>query len=429
MLLMRDHAALGFKLKCCAKLHLLALALYFSVVQCAVAEPFKLEDLLFEAVKTHPNIIAKKNEYEAAGYNLEGAQWNRFPTLSTDVRALDTGTKNATVRVEQPLWTGGRITSQIGVATAGVDIANAALHEIEQSILQQTLTAFFDVQRLKIKLKFARTNESEHQRLAESMARRVKSEISAVADQNQTSIRLRQATAERIQIERQLINARINLEQLVGKTVPDIAQADEVNLDKWTEDAMLEAAKSFSPERKRLLAQIQSADFEIGLAKSRVMPQLVAGYQVQLGSLNGLERDQAYLALQLQPGAGLSSLSAIQAAVAKKQAADEALSAFDRQLKQNFLTAWADYNALVNQLQPARDSAASSDMVVASYVRQFQVGKKNWLEVLNSQREKTQALFALADIESPLQLAAYKLLLISGQISANKVTLSNDERK
>lgn len=414
---------------CTSKFTYVFLALNLLVVCNLNAEPSKLEDLLLEAVRTHPNIIAKKNEFEAAGFNLEGAQWNRYPTLSTEVRALDTGTKNAVIRVEQPLWTGGRITSQIGVASAGVEVANAALHEIEQNVLQQTLSAFFEFQRLKVKLEYALKNESEHQKLTESMARRVKSEISPIADQNQASIRLRQATTERIQIERLLINAKINLEQWVGKSISDISKPDDVNLQKWTQESMLEAAKSFSPERKRLIAQIQSADFEITLARSKIMPQLVAGYQLQLGALNGLDRDQAYLALQVQPGAGLSSLSAVQAAVSKKQAAEEALLAFDRQLKQTFLTAWADYNALINQLEPARDSASSSDMVVASYVRQFQVGKKNWLEVLNSQREKTQALFALADIETPLQLAGYKLLIISGQISANKVTLSNDERK
>lgn len=393
--------------------------------QVYAADLAKLEDLMAEAVKTHPTILGKKSEYEAAGYTLDGAKWARFPSATAEVRALDTGTNNTVLRVEQPLWTGGRITSQIEIANAGIGIADAAVHESEQAILQEVATAFYEVQRLEARLKFAVKNELEHQKLAESMRRRVQSEISPMSDENQTLIRLRNTVAERIQTERQLMAAKISLDQVVGRSVGNLAKPENLNLQGLTEELLLAYAREFSPERKRLQAKIESAESEVTLAKSRLMPQIVAGYQHQIGTLPiGIDRDQAYLALQMQPGAGLSSYSGIQAAIAKKQAAVEELSAFERQLTQRLRTAWADYKTLSAQLQPALDSAAGSEMIVASYVRQFQVGKKNWLEVLNSQRERAQAQYVLADVESPLQLAGVKLLVISGLIRADKVTLN-----
>jgi adhesin transport system outer membrane protein len=387
-----------------------------------------LTDLLQEAVKNHPTVLGKQSEFQAAGYDLEGAKWSRYPSFSTELQTFSSGTSSLT-KVEQPLWTGGRITSQIGIATAGVAKADASLSEIEQNVLQETANAFFDVLRLESRLKTALSNEAEHQKFTDSMARRVKSEISPVTDQTQTSTRLRQAITERIQIERQLSSARISLEQMVGKRVADLIKPNDINLNRWTEDSLLEASKQFSPERKRLLAQIESSEFEINLARSKIMPQLVAGYQVRLGTVPGtIGQDQMYLALQMQTGAGLSSMTSIQAAVSRKQAAADALDAQDRQLLQRLRLAWSERKALSEQLEPARGSLAASDTIVASYIRQFQVGKKNWLEVLNAQREKAQAYYAVADIESPLQLANIKLLILAGQITAQKITINDDNQ-
>lgn len=401
--------------------------IFLAPTQRVMADSEKLEDLMAEAVKSNPAILSKKSEFEAAGYNLDGAKWARFPSVSAEVRALDTGTNNTVVKVEQPLWTGGRISSQIDIANAGVSVADAAMHEAEQNILQEVAAAFYEVLRLEARLKLAVSNEAEHQKLAESMRRRVQSEISPMADQNQTGIRLRNAVSERIQIQRQLLTARLTLDQVVGRQIVDLTKPKDLNLDGLSEEYLLNATKAFSPERKRLLAKIDSAESEVTLAKSKLMPQVVAGYQHQIGSLPfGIERDQIYLALQMQPGAGLSSFSGIQSAIAKKQALAEELNTFDRQLIQRLRTAWAEYKTFAEQLQPARDSAVGSEMIVASYVRQFQVGKKNWLEVLNSQRERVQAQYALVDIEAPLQLAGIKLLVISGLIRADKVTLNEN---
>jgi adhesin transport system outer membrane protein len=87
---------------------------------------------------------------------------------------------------------------------------------------------------------------------------------------------------------------------------------------------------------------------------------------------------------------------------------------------------WAEMNALSNQLGPVRALLTSTEDVVASYLRQFQVGRRSWLEVLNAQREKFQAYNTLADIENPLEFAKLRLLLQAGQVSADSLHLLNE---
>ena len=54
------------------------------------------------------------------------------------------------------------------------------------------------------------------------------------------------------------------------------------------------------------------------------------------------------------------------------------------------------------------------------------MGRKNWLDVLNAQREKTQALYSVADTRYGLQLSKVRLMLMTGDISAEKLTALHD---
>jgi outer membrane protein, adhesin transport system len=389
------------------------------------ADTVTLQDVLLQAVNTNPQIINKRNALVSAGYLLDSAKWGRFPTFSSDINALETGGSNTTIRIEQPLWTGGRITGQIGVAEASVEAARASLGEIEQKILLDTATAYFDVLRFEAKHKIALQNEREHLRLVESMSRRVASEISPKADLIQAETRLRQTTADRIQLENQAAVSRIALEQLTGYGVEEIAKPNSFNTQIGSLTEILEATKTFSPERARLEFEATIAEEEIKLNRSQVMPNVVLGYQRRMGTVFFTpDNNQLYLGLRLSPGAGLSSFSNINAAVATKDAAFNVIESFDRTIAQEVQSVWAERNGLMTQIKQVRASVVGADEVIESYLRQFQVGKKNWLEVLNAQREKAMAYYAFTDVEYPLELTTVRLLILTGQLQAKQLDIS-----
>jgi adhesin transport system outer membrane protein len=127
----------------------------------------------------------------------------------------------------------------------------------------------------------------------------------------------------------------------------------------------------------------------------------------------------------VQTGAGLSGISNVQVAISRKLAAQDAIVAHERQLTQTVRSTWSESVAMAEQLAPVRALLAGSDEIVASYLRQFQVARKSWLDVLNAQREKTQAYNALSDIEYPLMLAQVKLLLLAGQLNASSQNITD----
>ena len=76
------------------------------------SEGFDLRSAIDRAVETHPSIAAAEANARAAGIDVRAAKWQRFPSLSVEGLLLNqTGNRvQAQAVVDQPLWTGGRIT-------------------------------------------------------------------------------------------------------------------------------------------------------------------------------------------------------------------------------------------------------------------------------------------------------------------------------
>lgn len=391
-------------------------------------QPVRLNALMNQALTQHPAIQQARRQAEAAGFDVDAAKWGRFPTASAEMRSDSQYVQNI-AKVEQPLWSGGRIDGRIELSQANLKGAQSGVREAQFNTLSQVAQSFFEVMRLEARSTGADVNVKEHQQLLELIERRVKSEISPPADLTLAQARLQQAISERIQIVKQLDAARNSLTQWAGPFTGPLQAPRRVvytRLDK--EQALVDRVLAVSAQRDRLQTQIESADKQIVLAKAQVYPTVVAGYQhIVAGPLyNSPDRGRAYMGLQYQTGAGLSALSGIQSAVAKKEAAQQELDALDRTLASQAKSLRSEADALQAQVAPAKDLLESTSEVVDSYLRQYQVGRKNWLDVLNALREKTAAIYNQADIQYSLQQTQVRLLLLCGDLSDPNLVLSYD---
>src|SRR5437660_1311654 len=108
---------------------LLASAAFAQQAAPAPTATLSLRQAVAEAVLRNPNRVRAANEVTAAGFERDAAEWGRFPTISVDAGAGQSSNSvapNTTVRVEQPLWAGGRIDGQIDAARAQVSAAELA---------------------------------------------------------------------------------------------------------------------------------------------------------------------------------------------------------------------------------------------------------------------------------------------------------------
>ena len=384
----------------------------------ALAAPLQLRNALQQAVNEHPNIAASRSQRQAALMQLDGAERQRYPGLVAQSGSdATTGKRITTLRLQQALWTGGRITGEIDAANATIRQSDAALVQSEQDIMLRVVAAFTELGRVLARQTAARDNVQEHERLASMMERRVASQVSPSSDSIQANARLSQARAELQQLDAQAFKARAALAQTTGETVTDIALPKAKPAAGRGLDDTLAEAVGFAPSLRKLTGELEAATANIAVRRSAAYPQVTLRLDRSYGGLTA--GAQVYVALDYQTGAGFAVQASVREAEAKKDAILSQIEAARRETIDSVSGDWADFNALNAQLGNLQAQVASTTAVFDSFVRQYAVGRKGWNDVLNAQREVAQARYQLADTESGALRAALRLDVLTGRITAD----------
>jgi adhesin transport system outer membrane protein len=377
------------------------------------------------ALERYPSIAARRQEYAAAQGALDGARWQRYPSVSVSGAALGSnGAAPSTISVQQILWAGGRIEASISAADARRLAANSGTLVEEQNVLERTVAAYVELQRQQARLMASQDNVRRHEELYGLIARRVGQEVSSAADSALAMARLAQARAERQQIFAAIGNARATLQSLSGEGVRGVIALDAPTLGFASLEQAMTAAENFSPEiaRQRSLANAATSDLDV--RKGLLLPSLAARVEHLRNPIIGIHSstDRALLAFEFQPGAGLSALSAVQEAEARRLGALAAVEGSRLDLEQKLNSAWIDAQSSASQREPLRVLARTNVAIVDSFLRQYRVGRKNWLDVLNAQREAVQARYSLADIDAQALSGALRVRLVTGALSADSLS-------
>ena len=375
----------------------------------------QLDEALDEAAASYPSVQARRGDVRSQEAELKGANWQRFPNL-TMIGSTDAyGNPYTMARVEQPLWMWGRLDANVDDAQARLDLSQADLATTRLEVMVKTATAYAEVLRAKARADVASQNAAEHERLFRMIERRVQGEVTATSDATLASARLQQSVAERIQFDNQVSNASVTLSQLLGRRIAaaELSRPPLRPLGFSSLEDALEAASAYAPAIRRAEAQAISAQATLAARRANNLPQLVARVDRQFGA-QGIPKQTSYLALQYQPGAGLSGYSGVVSGEAKVDSARASVEVARVELSDRVRNDWNDASALQAQLGPLKALVASTQDIKESYLRQYTVGRKTWLEVLNAQREAAQALYAVADTQSSLLLANTRLHLYTG---------------
>jgi adhesin transport system outer membrane protein len=391
-------------------------------------ERLDLTDVCLLALRQHPSIVIRQDGILAAESDLAAAQWQRFPSLGVDLNTAvaqntEAGQKTdrlgATLRVQQPIWSGGRIDAEIDAARVRHGLAEVDKRQAEQDLLSRVVEVYIEHQRWQARLRVAEENLLEHRRLLALIERRTDQKVSSRADLALAQARLQQALAEQQGFRLGEQKTLHNLSQLLGVRVQgeDLRPAP-LNQIAWPDlPTALQAAEVHSPHLQRLQAEVALAQVDVATRRAVLYPQLSLRYEKFTGSAQTSANDRLMLALEYQPGAGLGSLSSAKAAARRVSMASGGVELGLRELSDRVGEAFNEWQIFATQRSTAEDYAAATRDVMASYLRQFTVGRKTWQEVLNAQREVAQSAYAAIDTIQGEILASYRLAILTGQLS------------
>lgn len=394
--------------------------------------PLGLQQAMQMALDGHPLLAIRRGGIQAAGQDVEAAKWKRYPTATLDQSAF-VGQQNltttnqsqytATWRVQQPLWTGGKITSEISMADSRKGVAEWSLVETEQELLTRVAQSFSDFVRLQERNRIASDNLVEHQRLYDQIRRRTDQQVSSEVDVLLAQARLQQAQAESLTLRSNLSTVKATLEQLVGVPVSAVRMPERVMTPTMASLAeYLTQGVKASPSLMRLEQERQAALSDVEGKRASLYPNVSLRYEKFMGAASAVPFDRWSVALEYQPGSGLSAVSGLGASAKRLEMAASAIEAGQREVTERIMNQFNEAQTFAQQVGPATDYARTASDVMASYLRQYTAGRKSWLDVMNAQREQTQSRYSAADVTSGTLLSVLKLEILAGLLTRDTIS-------
>ena len=390
-----------------------------------------LPTLISTALMSHPSIASQKAQMQAAEIGIETAKWQYFPTPAVSTERANAasgdpfygGDKNVTtVRLQQPLWTNGRLTAGKEKAQASLAYETADLNETSLQISLKVAQAYADFLASHWRMQSTEQSLATHQKLREQVQRRMELGVQSDADLQLAQTRLDSVrsdlSAARARVEtyavrlKQLIGQPINLGELLANLSSPLALS-------VSQDMALEAALAINPTIQKARAQSQIQDAIVEENRSALLPDVYVRAERQFGAFSiqtsSAFQDRIFVGLSTQLGAGLTVLSNVKAAQARSLAAKEEVQTQTLSISEQVLTDYAQVTRLAEQTQALASALTSQEQVMLSHDRQFLAGRKSWTEVLNTARELSQAQAQLTDIKANHIAVSWRLaLFVSG---------------
>jgi adhesin transport system outer membrane protein len=366
------------------------------------------------AMKQYPSLSAARSAVRASELDTSAARWLRGPSVAVSAVTRDDkiGAVRPQVEVFQPIWTGGRIEATIDRAKAANGVSRAELQQTANEVLLRLASAYYNVVR-GVRLEgVLEQSLSEHDRLVDSMDRRVKQEVSPRSDLDLARSRAAQVRQELSLARAQRYAALQQLRELVGDPAFEVAPLPQYDgaLHHPNPDGLVARTLECDPAIQRRQAAAEVAEADRRLARSALYPSVGLQYTYDrfAGSVAGI-------AVQAQTNGGLSPLAAAQASSARRQASLFEISVAEREAREQTVLDLVENTTTKARIESSRIAVESSANVTDSFMRQFITGRRTWLDVMNAVREANSARISLIEAENSAMASAARLLIRSCQ--------------
>lgn len=376
-----------------------------------------MDDFLLTALAEDPSIERARASITAAEDGITAAKWQFDPSPSIS-RELAGGTHRYVnvVRVQQPLFSGGLLTANLSAARTALRGSQQELLAAQLQLKLRIVQTWADWAKARGRVQALETLQDSHRQLLDMIRRRHQAGVATNADaalaasrESAVQAELAQARLEEgLQRDRLARLARRPVEPSLGAAL-DGAQPAPPELHQVLNRIQL------SPEIALARANVDLARDELAKAKAALLPTI----SLRLEHQSGVYRDQR-VGLVFQAGlqGGLSGLAGVNAARARIAAAEAAVDATEQDLLGNYQLEYTRFAAAGASLRNAELTAATGEEVLASYRRQFDAGKRAWLDLLNMVREAHATRQTQRDAAIDERAGRYRLGLLLGDAAA-----------
>ena len=404
-------------------LFLLCLALIPQILRAQPIDP--LEQMIREALASYPSVLSQQANRDASEKDVTAAKLRFLPSVTFSSQrnqvqfegSQSSGTMPSTnITISQSLFLDGAVIAGYKKADARLSAADFGLLETREDISRRLITSYAEWLKAWLKIQALEESVKVHENLVGLITRRYEQGVASGADRDLGLSRLSQAQAELESQRSQLETALATLTELVGKPIAHerlfqkIAQP--LKPPKRSEGIATAQINSVKVQRNKFEAE--AVDQEATEVRAQALPQFSLQAQRQIGNayIPGAQGfNSVGIVVNYALGGGFSNIVSARAASDRARAASIQVETTKRELSDRLNAEYNEYEFSLLKQESLKRSASLSSEISDSYDRQFMVGRKSWLDLMNAVRERAQTKIQLADVEGGLVGSSRRLMV------------------
>ena len=407
------------------------------------ADALNLHDAIVQTLQTNPEVLAEQREVDARDKQVSEAWGGYLPTVDItagigfqerdpvsrqfsdpDRTRNELERKEVQLSIRQLVFDGFNTSNGYKNQKSRHESAAFRARSVGEDIALEVTRAFLEVMKQEDILELAHQTLSTHKNIYKKMQKRYDSGVGSRADFDQISGRLALAKTNVINQTANLLDSRTNFQRVVGR-YPDKGQLVQpvsnyrnlpVNLD-----AAIDSAIDHHPLLKSAGSDIDAVSHRYEQTKSTFYPQFHVEIERDLNdNIDGVEQQVDDLKIMLRMRYNLfngrSDVARKQQFAHLVEKAKEIRNNTNRQIEQETRLAWVAYGALRDQIPMLEDYVADSQHTKEAYIKQFDLGRRTLLDILNTENEMIEARRLLASAKLDLLFNEYRLFHAMGDL-------------
>ena len=396
----------------------------------ASAQTFNLAQLIQIATDTHPAVRSQLSSEKSAQFGIETAVYQTYPTPQLTYESVKKNSSDtsyagsdavATIRITQPIFNGGQYDAQLDKAKANLQVSQANVRESRRQVAIRVVQAYAEWVSAELKVQAIDKSMAVHQKLVQQAKNRIAQGASPASDLSLVQGRLDATSGELFSAKLQAELALQKLGELTGVSV-NAAQLKADMSGPITHtlliDNLLANAQIHSPELQKAKAQALISRANVQEKQAALKPDIYLRAERQYGNYFSASdtgaHNRIFIGVTSKFGPGLSSFSQISAAKTQEDSSEFDIQFQQKLLREQVLNDVTVLRSLQKKMQALQGALQASLLVLESFERQFNAGRKTWLDLMTVVRDVAQNETQLADMRgSELQTSWHLQILTS----------------
>ena len=335
-------------------------------------------------------------------------------------------TEKKSIKVEQKILQG--IPKSLAAKT-DVNIARQELKAVEQNVLLKAVDAYASILAAEKKLKITEDNLNLSDKQVELDKSRYERGSIKLSDLAQSESSLAGAQAKFIRAQNDLLVNEQNFINIVGYKPDELNKINNLNLKlPQNINETLKLASENNPDLLIAELKLKKSDYLLKDALEVFAPKASVSFEVSENSdvsstIDERDQSQFEAKVEIPIYSGGKNYSFYNEKRALKISSELDFQDAKNTIKKNATNIWSEYQLKKSELALANSQVKAAEIAYEGIVQEYESGARDTLDVLSSRSLLLEASLNFADVEKEEILSRFKLLQVTGNLTASYLGL------